>query len=96
MNKEIGLEYVIEEFGHMIERMVVEIDKYRINMVIHNPIGFRKQPIFIIVFGKLIRIPFVHKKVHYDFTEQADKLRRNGINSYEEFEEFVKKGGKLE
>lgn len=96
MSGGILLKEVVEEFEHQLERMAVEIDKYRINMVLHNPKGFRKQPIFILLFGKLIRIPFVYKKVHYDFTKQAEQLRKNGINSYEEFEEFIEKGGKLE
>ena len=96
MNKEIELKDVIKEFESTLQRMAVELDKYRINMIIHNPKGFRKQPIFIIVFGKLIRIPFVYKKVYYDFTKQAELLIKNGIHSYDQFAEFIEKGGKLE
>lgn len=78
-----------------IEKITVAIDKARIHLILNDTKGFEKRKFHIRIFGYWVKIPFIYKKVHYDYSEQAELLRKNGINSYEDLVEFREKGGEM-
>ena len=89
--------YDFKEFYEaMFKKITVAIDKARIDLILNNTNGFEKHKVHVCIFGHWIKIPFIYKKVHHDYSEQAELLRKNGINSYEDLVEFRKKGGTLE
>ena len=85
----------IEFHKAIIEKITVAIDKARIDLILNNTKGFEKRKVHIRIFGHWIKIPFIYKKVYHDYSEQAELLRRNGINSYEDLVEFHRKGGEM-
>ena len=93
----MDVDYDFKEFYESFNaKLSVAIDKARLDLIFNNTKGFEKRKVHIHILGHWIKIPFIYKKVHHDYSKQAELLRKNGINSYEDLVEFRKKGGTLE